>query len=252
MATNNATNTSKPVNVSQGGTGVATLTTAYGVLCAGTTATGNVQTLASLGSSTQVLTSNGAGALPSFQAVAGGSSGLTFIASATASSSATIDFSNNLTSTYDNYLIVIEKLSPVTDGVGLQMLVGTGAGPTYQSTNYASPSTSTLNGSGSWVGFAAATTFLSICTSSSNNAMTAVSTDVACGTVLISNVNDSTNYKPMSSNLSYTAYNGGSHSPCLALGYGSWQGATVLTSLRFLFNLGNILTGTFKLYGFTN
>ena len=65
---------STDVVVSDGGTGRSTLTTAYGVLCAGTTATGNVQTLASLGTSGQVLTSNGAAALPSFQAAAGGAS----------------------------------------------------------------------------------------------------------------------------------------------------------------------------------
>jgi len=56
--------------VTNGGTGVATLTTAYGVLCAGTTATGAVQPLGALGGAGTVLTSNGAAALPSFQAAA--------------------------------------------------------------------------------------------------------------------------------------------------------------------------------------
>ena len=63
------------VTVAQGGTGVSTLTTPYGLLCAGTTATGNVQTLSSLGTSGQVLTSNGAGALPSWGTVSGGVQG---------------------------------------------------------------------------------------------------------------------------------------------------------------------------------
>ena len=52
--------------VTNGGTGVATLTTAYGVLAAGTTATGAVQNIGT-GTSAQVLTSNGSGALPTFQ-----------------------------------------------------------------------------------------------------------------------------------------------------------------------------------------
>ena len=55
------------LTVAQGGTGIATAT-AYAVICAGTTATGPFQVLAALGSSGNVLTSNGAGALPSFQA----------------------------------------------------------------------------------------------------------------------------------------------------------------------------------------
>ena len=57
--------------VTNGGTGLATLTTAYGVVCAGTTATGNLQN-AGVGTSGQVLTSNGAGALPTWQAAGGG------------------------------------------------------------------------------------------------------------------------------------------------------------------------------------
>jgi hypothetical protein len=58
------------LTVPNGGTGAVTFT-AYAVLCGGTTATGAVQSVASVGTSGQVLTSNGAGALPSFQAAAG-------------------------------------------------------------------------------------------------------------------------------------------------------------------------------------
>ena len=58
-----------PLTVANGGTGRATSTTAYAVMCAGTTATGAHQTIASVGAAAQVLTSNGAAALPTFQAV---------------------------------------------------------------------------------------------------------------------------------------------------------------------------------------
>ena len=57
-----------PVGVVYGGTGLATLTTAYGVVCAGTTATGALQN-AGAGTANQVFTSNGAGALPSWKAI---------------------------------------------------------------------------------------------------------------------------------------------------------------------------------------
>jgi hypothetical protein len=57
--------------VANGGTG-ATTQTAYAVLCGGTTSTGAYQSIASVGTSGQILTSNGAGALPTFQAAAGG------------------------------------------------------------------------------------------------------------------------------------------------------------------------------------
>ena len=58
-----------------GGTGRATHT-AYAVICGGTTTTAPQQSIASVGTASQVLTSNGAGALPTFQAAAGG--GLTW------------------------------------------------------------------------------------------------------------------------------------------------------------------------------
>lgn len=62
-----------PTPITEGGTGDATFT-AYAVICGGTTSTGSLQSVASLGTSGYVLTSNGAGALPTFQAAGGGSS----------------------------------------------------------------------------------------------------------------------------------------------------------------------------------
>jgi hypothetical protein len=56
--------------VTEGGTG-ASSQTAYAVLAGGTTSTGAYQSIASVGTSGQVLTSNGAGALPTFQAAGG-------------------------------------------------------------------------------------------------------------------------------------------------------------------------------------
>ena len=56
--------------VARGGTGGSSHTP-YAVLCGGTTSTSAVQSIASVGTTGQVLTSNGAGALPTFQSVAG-------------------------------------------------------------------------------------------------------------------------------------------------------------------------------------
>ena len=58
-----------PLVVAQGGSGRATATTAYSVIAAGTTATGAQQSIAP-STSGFVLTDNGTGVLPSFQAVA--------------------------------------------------------------------------------------------------------------------------------------------------------------------------------------
>lgn len=63
--------------VSRGGTGLASAT-AYAVLCGGTTSTGAFQSVASVGTAGQVLTSNGAGALPTFQTPAAGGADAAF------------------------------------------------------------------------------------------------------------------------------------------------------------------------------
>ncbi len=57
--------------VAGGGTGNTTFT-AYSVICAGTTATGAFQDVSGVGTSGDVLTSNGAGALPTWQPSSGG------------------------------------------------------------------------------------------------------------------------------------------------------------------------------------
>jgi hypothetical protein len=59
---------STPVSVANGGTGAASFT-AYAVICGGTTATGALQNVSGVGSSGQVLTSNGASALPTWQTI---------------------------------------------------------------------------------------------------------------------------------------------------------------------------------------
>jgi len=63
--------------VAGGGSG-RTTATAYAVICGGTTTTAAHQSIASVGTSGQILTSNGAGALPTFQAAGGGGGGLTW------------------------------------------------------------------------------------------------------------------------------------------------------------------------------
>ena len=59
----NSTWNGNTITVPYGGTGI-TSTTPYSVICGGTTSTGVLQSVASLGNSGQVLTSQGAGALP--------------------------------------------------------------------------------------------------------------------------------------------------------------------------------------------
>lgn len=70
--------------VANGGTGRASHT-AYAVICGGTTGTAAQQSIAGVGSSGDILTSNGAGALPTFQTPAAGVSAATQAEQETAS-----------------------------------------------------------------------------------------------------------------------------------------------------------------------
>ena len=81
--------------VANGGTGNTTFT-AYSVICAGTTATGTFQNVSGLGSANQVLTSNGASALPTWQNAAGGSGTVTSVATSLGITGGTITATGTL------------------------------------------------------------------------------------------------------------------------------------------------------------
>ena len=63
-----------PLPVPDGGTGDSSFT-AYSVIAGGTTSTGALQNVSGVGTSGQVLTSNGSAALPTWQAASAGSGG---------------------------------------------------------------------------------------------------------------------------------------------------------------------------------
>jgi len=87
--------------VASGLTGVITNTTAYGVLAAGTTATSDIQNVGT-GNAGQVLTSNGAAALPSFEDAVGGGEGAKMWVNLDGDGVIAINVSYNVTSITDN------------------------------------------------------------------------------------------------------------------------------------------------------
>lgn len=128
--------------VINGGTGRA-LHTAYAVICGGTTTTGAQQSVASLGTSGQILTSNGAGALPSFQTLTTGTGAWVFVTSATPSGSGGIMSFTNL-SAYNEILLVYKGIKGTPDfGFTSRVRVSTDNGSSY------------LNSSGDYVSLSA-------------------------------------------------------------------------------------------------
>lgn len=202
-----------------------------------------------VGADSILISDSAAGGIPkqaliSTLPASGAASALVFIATATASASATVDFANNLSATYDNYLVIYENVFQTAGGNAFLIQVGTGAGPTYQATNYAGTSNFLRNGTGG--GAATLTTSLNLTGNNDGSA----STHAANGCVNVFNVNNSSNFKGITTFSNYWDFTG----PVSAMGSmcGNWGGATVLTSLRFLFSSGTITTGTFKLYGIKN
>lgn len=226
--------TATPVPVTEGGTGVATLTTAYAVVCAGTTATGPVQTIASVGSAGDVLTSNGAGALPSMQAAPGG--GWVLLGTVTASAQASADFNNLITSTYDDYVVVVNNYMPATNAQTILLRVGTGATPTYQSTNYTNSALQTT-------GVSSPTNGACLFTGQYNG----VTTEVYNGIAYILNAVNATNFK------SILFHGNGWHNTTptcsYSMGIACWRDATALTSIQLIPGSGNITNATVYFYG---
>lgn len=226
------------VAVADGGTGVSSFT-AYAVICGGTTSTGALQSIASVGTSGQVLTSNGAGALPTMQSAGASSGNWVYITDASASGSTTLDFAQCFTSTYETYVLIFENAVPGTTNTQLTARFGTGGTPTWQATLY-SCAGGTCNTS-SLLKLANLTTALVL----GSTGQTTTSTQNGQGHFFITNVNSSSNNKGLTGTSS--TIDGTSINACYI---GSlWGSATVVTSLRIIQSSGTLSTGRYWVYG---
>ena len=85
--------------------------------------------------------SSGGAAAPAFRAlvaadIPGNATGLTFLGTLTASNSASLDDTVDITSTYDEYMIVLRNVIPATTNAALLMRISTDGGATYAATTY--------------------------------------------------------------------------------------------------------------------
>lgn len=200
----------------------------------------------SFGSANQVLQSNGSSAAPSW--VTASSGALVFISSATASSSATIDFTG-ISSTYDVY--VVEFVSIVgASSTGFKALTSSNNGSSYDTSNYAFSSigcgssifTAQVDSSGGGA------TYISIWNNNSNSISSTTSDSGLSGFAYIMN--------PASSANTQILWNATWCSGANAVSFGTGTGVKTSTSpvnaIRFLMNSGNIASGTIRLYGIAN
>lgn len=123
-----------PIPIIEGGTNASTMTTTDGVVYYD----GSKLVTTSAGTSTQVLTSNGAGMAPTYQASSGSTGAIVFISSQTASNSASLTFTSGITSTYNAYMLIITEIVPATGGSFLNLRISSNGGSSYVATNYRS------------------------------------------------------------------------------------------------------------------
>lgn len=175
---------------------------------------------------------------------------MVLISAQTASSSATIDFdqSNSASAfdgTYDRLALFISSAKPASDDVEAWLRVGTGAGPTYQTSGYQYISNLIIVG-----------------TPNANPGGTAqakivvTSTDATAGVGNASGENlgatiwfcspDASDLMNIDFKSFYTTAAGNAAS---ADGVGVYATAGAVTAIRFLFESGNIASGRFALFG---
>lgn len=180
--------------------------------------------------------------------VGGGSSGaLVFLEAHTASSSATLDFTSFISSTYDDYLIEIVGIRPATDAADLQLEVGTGGGPTWDTTgSHYSSQIWGINNSGTIVGPVVQNPGLPIIGYHLTNTVDYAGAQI---TLRLQLPQSTTQRRNLTGMAQYVVSSGGLSVFMVTTAVQYTTLGTALTGLRFLFSAGNIADGTIRIYG---
>lgn len=168
------------------------------------------------------------------------------ISSATASSSATIDFTG-LSSTYDTYLVVMSEVQPATDGVILYMRTSTDNGTSYDSgaSDYAWASLGTNDGGTGDPEGSSGDSQISIAGDQASEELGNAANETVSGNVWIYKPS-ATEYCKLFFDMNYTDL---VDDQCSVTGQATRLSAGDVDAIRFLMSSGNISTGNFRLYG---
>ena len=230
---------SQPLSVPQGGSGVVTNTTAYGLLLGGASTTGALQN-AGTGSSGQIYlqVASSVGTWTNQNQIGAWQ----LLSTVTASSSATVAFTG-LSSTYYAYKVTISAVVPATNATNFQLQVSSNNGVSYDS--------SSGNYTSMYVHVKDVTAVYSV-----NNA--AVNTAI-CLSNAFSNTGFANNLEVLfvdpatSSNNNgiswFGKYDDSTDGSSLLIGAGSRLTTQVNNAIQFKFSSGNVASGVFKLYG---
>jgi hypothetical protein len=174
---------------------------------------------------------------------------LVLLSTTTASSSATVDITSNIDSTYKEYIIKFIDVHPATDSAMLQFQVDTGTNTSYNQTITSTNFNAVHNQDGSETvlayrtarDLAQSTSFQPITEGADNENDSCVA-----GTLHLFDPSNQYRVKHFIST-TQSVINTVDTRETFCAGYVNTT--TALTRIRFKFNSGNIDAGTFKLYG---
>ena len=212
--------------------------TAYELLLGGTTTTGAIQQVASVGTNGQLLTSAGAAAIPTMSNATHTIGSLVQLSKQTASSSATISFTTLMNNAFNTYLLNYSLVVPATSSANLQMVVSNNNGSGY------SPGT-----------IQSGLTYILYTSTTLNNSNSS-------SAILLSGAMPTTANLGCTGNLFMYNCNNGNNFLCTGIGsfnnttpainqsfYSASVAATGINAIQLAMSSGNISTGTFTLYG---
>lgn len=173
----------------------------------------------------------------------GGGGALVLLEQHTASSSASLDFTSFISSTYDTYIAELVGILPATSGANLILRMGAGSvdsGNDYQFVGL-------YNGVGdSLTGFSLSPSSAIQMAATVTNSNTAFTID---GSWKFQNLASTTLWKTGAGTITSTA--GGSSALYQWTASGLWESAPAADRLSFLFSSGAITSGTVRMYGVT-
>lgn len=166
---------------------------------------------------------------------------LVLLGTYTPAAAASVDITSVLSSTYDDYIIILSDISPSVDGVNLQLLTSSNNGSSWDSAADSYAYACGLgNGTGGYNDFgSSSSTFIQITNSSSNTANEGGSLKIN-----LFNANSSAN--------KFVEWGGGYTSAAGSFywmkGMGKRKSISAINALQLKYSSGNI-TGTVKVYG---
>lgn len=168
--------------------------------------------------------------------------GLTLLESHTASSSASLDFTTAISSSYDEYIFELLNIIPATSNTDLYLRVSTDGGSTYVSGTSYSSITFAHDNSGSAITGSTSAAQMAMRGNAeiSNNANWGINATLRLyspASAIYKRINGGFNYLNSAGNMASGDFSG------------SYNASTAVNAIRFLFSSGNIASGTIRCYG---